>query len=71
VSGIIEDVEVYLWYFPHISLIMNIVVIDVPDSWGMLLSRSWSSTLGGFLNMDLTHAHIPIGDGTFEIIYNR
>jgi hypothetical protein len=71
VYGLIEDVEVYLEYFPHIGLLMNIVVIDVPNAWGMLLSRSWAATLGGFLSMDLTHAHIPMGDGTFEILYNR
>jgi hypothetical protein len=69
--GLIEDVEVYLWDSPHTSLIMNIVVIDVPYAWGILLSRSWSTTLGGFLGMDITHAHIPMGDGTFEILYNR
>ena len=40
VYGLIEHVEVYLEYFPHIGLIMNLVVIDVPDAWGMLLSRS-------------------------------
>jgi hypothetical protein len=50
---------------------MNVVVIDVPDAWGMLLSRSWCTTLGGFLSMDLTHAHIPMGDGTFEILYSQ
>jgi hypothetical protein len=70
VHFLIEDVEVYLLYFPHIDLIMNIVVIDVPDTWAMLLSRNWVATLGGFLSMDLTHAHIPMGDGTFEIIYS-
>jgi hypothetical protein len=64
-------VEVYLLDFPHINLIMNIVVIDVLDAWGMLLSRSWVTTLGGFLSMDLTHVHIPMGDGTFEILYSR
>jgi hypothetical protein len=63
-------VEVYLLDFPHISLIMNIVMIDVPEAWGMLLSRSWVATLGGFLSMDLTYTHIPIGDGTFEILYS-
>jgi len=47
------------------------VMIDVPDVWGMLLSRSWSNALGGFLNMDLIHTHIPMGDGTFEILYSR
>jgi hypothetical protein len=71
VYGLCEDVEVYLIDFPHISLIMNIVVIDVLDAWGMLLSRSWSAALGSFLNMDLTHAHNPMGDGTFEILYSQ
>jgi hypothetical protein len=71
VYGLCEDVEVYLIDFPHISLIMNIVVIDVPDAWGMLLLRSWYASLGGFLSMDLTHTHIPMGDGTFELLYSR
>jgi hypothetical protein len=71
VYGIIEDVEVYLHDFPHISLIMNIVVIDVLDVCDMLLLRSWAVTLRGFLSVDLTHAHIPEGDVTFEILYSR
>jgi hypothetical protein len=50
---------------------MNIILIDVLDAWGMLLSRSWLATLGGFLSMDLTHAHIPMGDRKFEILYNQ
>jgi hypothetical protein len=48
---------------------MNIMVIDVPVAWGMLISRSWETTLGGFISMDLTHAHIPKGDGNFKILY--
>jgi len=66
-----ENIEVYLIDFPHIILIMNIVVIDIPNAWRILLSRSWYATLGGFLNMDLTHMHIPMGDDTFEILYSR
>jgi hypothetical protein len=50
---------------------MDIVVIDVPDAWGMILSRIYSTTLGVLFSMDLTHAHIPMGDGTFQILYNR
>jgi hypothetical protein len=71
VYGLIEDVEVYLHDFPHISLIMNIMVIVVSNAWVMLLSRIWVVTLGSFLSMDLTHEHIPMGDGTFEILYSR
>jgi hypothetical protein len=71
VLGVYEDVEVFLIDFPHISVLMDILVIDVPDAWGMFLSRTWSSALGGFLSMNLTHAYIPMGDGTYEILHNR
>jgi hypothetical protein len=71
VLGVCEDVEVFLIEFPHISILMDIVVIDVPDAWGMLLAKSWFVALGGFLIMDLTHAHILMGDGTFQILYNQ
>jgi hypothetical protein len=47
---------------------MDIVVIDVPDACGMLLSRIWYTALGGFLIMDLNHVHINVGDGTFQIL---
>jgi hypothetical protein len=40
VYGLCEDVGVFLIYFPHILLLMNIVVINVSYSWGILLSRS-------------------------------
>jgi hypothetical protein len=63
-----EDIEVILINFPHISYLMDMVVIDISNSWGMLLSRSWYTALGGFLSMDLTHAHIPMGDGTFQLL---
>jgi hypothetical protein len=38
---------------------------------GHAFIKKLGSTLGGFLSMDLTHAHIPMGDGTFEILYSR
>jgi hypothetical protein len=70
VLSVCEDIQFFLINFPHIIILMDIVVIDVPDAWGTLLSRIWSTYLGGFLSMDLTHAHIPMGNGTFQILYN-
>ena len=61
----------FLRIIPHNIIFMEILVINVPYVWGMLLSRSWSSALRGFLSMDLAHAHIPMGHGTFQILYNR
>jgi hypothetical protein len=50
---------------------MNVVVIDVPYAWGMILSIIWSANLGGFLNMELNDVHIPLGDETFNILYSQ
>jgi hypothetical protein len=71
VLGVYEDVEVFLIDFPQINILMDILVIDVLDSQGMLLSKTWSSALMGFLSMHLTHAYIPMGDATYEILHNR
>ena len=44
---------------------MGILVIDVPDAWGMLLSRKWGATLGGSIQMDLSYATIPFFESAF------
>ena len=64
VHGLIRDLQVHLVVFPDIQIIMDIVVIDVPDAWGMLLSRKWAVDLGGSIQMDLSYATIPSPDGT-------
>ena len=45
--GVIKDLVVSLTYLPMKSLVMDIVVADIPPHFGMLLSRSWLSKLGG------------------------
>jgi hypothetical protein len=50
---------------------MDVVVIDVLDAWGMLLSRKWVATLGGSLQMDLSYATIPTLDGDFVTLYRE
>ena len=39
---------------------MDVLVIDVPDPWGMLFSRKWAATMGGCIQMDLYYATIPL-----------
>ena len=39
---------------------MDIVVVDIPPEFGMLLSRSWASKLKGTLQMDMSYATIPL-----------
>jgi ribonuclease HI len=47
---------------------MDIVVIDVPDLWGMLLNRKAAADLGGSIQMDLSYATLPSPNGgTFKL----
>ena len=56
---------------PDISLLMDVVFIDIPDVWGMLLSRNQGATVGGQLQMDLSHVTIPQSDGTPFTLYKE
>jgi ribonuclease HI len=58
--GVIKDLVVTLFQLPMKSVVMDIVVVDVPPKFGMLLLRSWIKILGGNLQMDLTYATIPV-----------
>jgi hypothetical protein len=43
-------------------MVMDVVIIDCPTQWGMLLSRKWCADVGGTLQMDLTYADILVKD---------
>jgi hypothetical protein len=62
--GVIENVKAHLVRYPEIVILMDIVVMDVPDVWGMILSRKFITTLGGTLQMDIS-IDIPMDDGTY------
>ena len=52
--GLIKDLVIILHQKPERSLIMDVVVADVPLNFGMLLSRSWEAKLKGTLQLDLS-----------------
>jgi hypothetical protein len=58
--GVIKDLVVSLFQLPMKSVVMDIVVANVPPKFGMLLLRSWIKKLRGTLQMDLTYATIPV-----------
>jgi hypothetical protein len=69
--GVIKDLVVSLFQLPMKSVVMDIVVADVPPKFGMLLSRSWIKNLGGTLQMDLTYATIPVFGGEHRRLYRE
>lgn len=57
---LIKDLVIALTQIPAKSLIMHVIVADIPVKFGMLLSRYWSAKLKGTLQMDMSYATIPI-----------
>jgi hypothetical protein len=53
------------------SLVMDIMVADVPPNFGMLLSISWIKILGGTLQMDLTYSTILVFGGDHRRLYRE
>lgn len=53
------------------SLVMDVVVEDIPARFGMLLSRSWGDKLGGVLKLDFTYAIIKKFGGKERRLYRE
>jgi len=71
VEGLIKDLKVSLAMNPNISLLMDVVFIDISKVWVLLLSRKWGITIGGQLQMDLSYVTILQSDGTPFILYRE
>jgi len=58
--GLIKDLCVSLVQYPTKTILMDVVVADIPPKYGMLLSRSWGAKLQGSLQLDMSYATISI-----------
>ena len=56
---------------PMRSMVMDVVVADIPPKFGLLLSRPWGKRLGGTLQMDLLYATILVFGGELKKIYRE
>lgn len=56
--GMIKDLVVNMTQILVKSVVMDIVVVDIPPQFGMLLSRSWGSKVGGSIKLYITYATI-------------
>jgi hypothetical protein len=68
--GVVENVEVHLKEYPEKTIHTDIIVVDVPDVWGTLLSRKFGAMIGRSLEMDLTFLRLPLKDGTMGRLLN-
>jgi hypothetical protein len=67
---VVENVEIFLKEYPEKIVHIEIMVVDVPDVWGMLLYRKFAAMLGGTLEMDLTLLEFPLKNGMIGCLLN-
>jgi hypothetical protein len=58
--GIIKDLCITLAQIPMKSMVMDIVIADIPLKYIMLLSISWGAKLKGTLYLDMSYATILV-----------
>jgi hypothetical protein len=71
VYGVIKKLHVKLGDYPDLSIVMDIVVIDISISWGMFISRKWVADLRGFVQMDFSYATISTPKGNFVTMHRE
>jgi len=69
--GLIKYLSISLTQLPMKSIMMDIVVGDVPPKFGILLSRGWIKRLGGTLQNDLSYAIVPFFRGESRRLYRE
>ena len=62
--GLIKDMVVTLTKMQSKTVVMDVIVANIPTKFGILLSRSWNYKLKGSLQMDMSYATIPIVGGS-------
>jgi hypothetical protein len=69
--GVIKDMVVTLSQLPMKSVVLDVIVVDIPPKFGILVLRSWAKKVGGTLQMDLSYATIPIFGGEHRRLYKE
>ena len=70
-QGLIKDLAITLSQLPMKSMMMDIVVADVPPKFAMFLSRGWIKRLSGTLQNDLSYATVPVFGGENRRLYRE
>jgi hypothetical protein len=59
-EGLIKYRVVTLAQIPSKTMIMDVVVADIPPKFRMLLSRSWATKIKYILQMDMSYATVSV-----------
>ena len=59
VIGEMKDGLIRLASNDKVCQVINIIVVDIPDVYGLVLSREWSAKLNGYFASDWSHLWLP------------
>ena len=57
--GEMEDVLIRLYSNEKVCQFIDIVVADIPEAYGLVLSQDWSAKLNGYFALDWSHLWLP------------
>jgi hypothetical protein len=61
--GEIKDFYALITVAPHIIIVFNIIVVDLPPAYGVVLEIDWSSMIGGYIMNDGSCMMLPGKEG--------
>jgi hypothetical protein len=71
VLGEIKDVMIRVATHPNFVQVIDIIVVDIPEAYGLLLSRDWSKKLNRYFRTDWAHLWLPLKGYNKMIIIDR
>ena len=66
VIGEMEDVLVRLSSNDKVCQVIDILVADIPNAYGLVLSRDWSAKLNGYFASDWSHLWLCIKESQIK-----
>jgi hypothetical protein len=67
----LKNVLIRLSSNPKVHQVIDIIVVDIPEVYGLFLSRDWSEQLHGYFATDWSHLWLPDNEKPNKIKVNR
>ena len=57
--GELKGVLIHLASNPKVHQTIDIIVVNIPKAYGVILSKDWSAKLNGYFVIDCSHLWLP------------
>jgi hypothetical protein len=57
--GELKDVMIRLASNSKVHQVIDVIVVDISEAYGLILSRDWSAKLNGYYATDWSHLRLP------------